>query len=112
MSYWYWAPTAIRLFGYCKQGCLGGPVSRSHSLVHTFVLHRGCACAVADMDNLFYHAKDKAVADELIEFLENLAPGAAAKARAETKRIANLSEEEYAKEFPDEFPEEGHEEEL
>ena len=65
------------------------------------------------MDNLFYHAKDKAVADELIEFLENLAPGAAAKARAETQRIANLSEEEYAQEFPDEIPEGfGHEEEL
>jgi len=64
------------------------------------------------LDHRFYHAKDKAVADELIEYLDTLAPGAAAKAAAETARIAALSEEEYAKEFPDEFPDEHMDEHM
>ena len=55
--------------------------------------------AVSDLDDSFYNAKDKEQADELLKFLESLAPGAVAKARKETERIANLTEEEYAMEF-------------
>ena len=55
-----------------------------------------------DLDHAFYGAKEKAFADKLLTVLETLAPGAAKKHRAEMERIANLSDEEYAKEFEEE----------
>jgi len=54
------------------------------------------------LDHAFYSPKDKAVADALLKFLDTLAPGAAAAAAAESARVAAMSEEEYAKEFPEE----------
>ena len=61
---------------------------------------------MADLDHAFYSPKDKAVADALLKFLDTLAPGAAAAAAAESARVAAMSEEEYAKEFPEEPMEE------
>lgn len=55
---------------------------------------------VSDLGDIFYTSKDKTVADDLLKYLETLAPGAVEAAAAETARIEELSEEEYAKEFP------------
>ena len=97
---------------YCIARAAGVYASRYVCMCHAVrAAHRLLSWrCVADLDDAFYHAKDKAAAEKLMSFLETLAPGAAVDARAETYRIANLSEEDYMLEFADMGLEEDHEE--